>query len=75
MGGGIFPAPDKNTSQQSQSDMAGGIACQHGFKAGANMSANNMKAAEQTYHGFLNLIKYSIPVLAVIVILVILLIS
>ncbi|WP_338465916.1 aa3-type cytochrome c oxidase subunit IV [Novosphingobium sp. ZN18A2] len=39
------------------------------------MSANDMKAAEQTYVGFLNLIKYSIPVIAFIVIVVILLIS
>lgn len=39
------------------------------------MSANNMKAAEQTYHSFLNLIKYTIPVIALIVIVVVLLIS
>lgn len=39
------------------------------------MSANDMKAAEQTYHGFVNLIKYSIPAIAAIVMLVIFLIS
>lgn len=39
------------------------------------MSANDMKAAEQTYHGFVNLIKYSIPAIAAIVVLVIFLIS
>jgi len=29
-------------------------------------SANDMKAARSTYEGFINLIKYSIPILAVI---------
>lgn len=39
------------------------------------MSANDMKAAEQTYHGFVNLIKYSIPAIAAIVVLVVLLLT
>jgi hypothetical protein len=30
-------------------------------------SANDMKAAQSTYEGFIGLIKYSVPVLAVIV--------
>ncbi|OYW45279.1 MAG: hypothetical protein B7Z08_03535 [Sphingomonadales bacterium 32-68-7] len=37
--------------------------------------ANDMKAAEQTYSGFIGLIKWSVPILAVVVVLVILLIS
>jgi hypothetical protein len=38
-------------------------------------SGNDMKAAERTYTGFIGLIKWSIPVLAIIVAIVILLIS
>ncbi len=38
-------------------------------------SGNDMKAHEGTYAGFMNLIKYSIPVLVVITIVVIKLIS
>lgn len=38
-------------------------------------SGNDMKAAERTYSGFIGLIKWAIPVIAVIVIVVVLLIS
>ena len=38
-------------------------------------SANDMKAANATYEGFIGLIKYSIPVLVAIVALVIVLIK
>jgi hypothetical protein len=37
--------------------------------------ANDMKAAEKTYHGFLGLLKWSVPLIALIVLIVILLIS
>jgi hypothetical protein len=38
-------------------------------------SGNDMKAAEKTYSGFIGLLKWTIPVIAVLVIVVILLIS
>ena len=38
-------------------------------------SGNDMKAHEATYGGFMTLIKYSLPVIAVITIVVILLIA
>lgn len=38
-------------------------------------SANDMKAAEATYHGFVNLVKWSTPALCVIAFLVILVIQ
>ena len=38
-------------------------------------SANDMQAARQTYEGFISLIKWSIPFIAAIVILVLILIS
>ena len=38
-------------------------------------SGNDMKMHESTYGGFMALIKYSIPVIAVIVVVVILLIA
>ncbi len=38
-------------------------------------SGNDMKAAEATYGGFINLIKFAIPVIAVVTIFVVYLIS
>ncbi len=38
-------------------------------------SGNDIKAAEQTYSGFVGLLKWVVPVLAVLVLIVILLIS
>jgi hypothetical protein len=38
-------------------------------------SANDMKAHEQTYGGFIGLIKWSLPIIVAIVILVVLVIS
>ena len=38
-------------------------------------SANDMKAHEQTYGGFLNLLKWSLPVILVITAFVVLLIA
>ena len=38
-------------------------------------SANDMKAAEQTYSGFLTLLKYSAPVIAALALLVVVLIA
>ena len=38
-------------------------------------SANDMQAANKTYAGFINLLKYTIPVIAVIAILVVVVIS
>jgi hypothetical protein len=38
-------------------------------------SANDMKAAEKTYGGFINMIKWSVPVIALIVLFVVVLIS
>ena len=38
-------------------------------------SANDMQAARQTYEGFVTLIKWAIPAIAAIVILVIILIT
>lgn len=38
-------------------------------------SGNDMKAAEKTYGGFIGLLKWSVPAIAVLVIVVILLIS
>jgi hypothetical protein len=38
-------------------------------------SGNDMKAAERTYSGFIGLIKWTLPVIAIIVAVVILLIS
>ena len=38
-------------------------------------SANDMKAAEKTYGGFLTLLKWSVPIIALIVLFVIFLIS
>jgi Bacterial aa3 type cytochrome c oxidase subunit IV len=38
-------------------------------------SGNDMKAAERTYSGFIGLIKWTIPVIAVLVLLVLMLIS
>ena len=43
---------------------------------GKNMSsANDMKAAEATYHSFIGLIKVAVPILAIITIVVVKLIS
>jgi hypothetical protein len=38
-------------------------------------SANDMKAAEKTYGGFVTLLKWSTPIIALIVLFVILIIS
>lgn len=38
-------------------------------------SANDMKAAESTYHSFIGLIKVSVPIIAIITIVVVKLIS
>jgi hypothetical protein len=38
-------------------------------------SANDMKAAEQTYSGFLTMLKYSTPVIAALALLVVVLIA
>jgi hypothetical protein len=38
-------------------------------------SANDMKAAEKTYSGFVGLLKWAVPILAVLVLIVIFLIS
>ena len=38
-------------------------------------SGNDIKAAEKTYSGFVNLVKWTTPALAVLVLIVILLIS
>ena len=38
-------------------------------------SANDMKAHEQTYGGFIDLIKWSVPALALLTLLIIVLIS
>lgn len=38
-------------------------------------SANDMKAAEKTYGGFITLLKWSVPILAVLTFIVILIIS
>ena len=38
-------------------------------------SANDMKAHEQTYGGFINLLKWSLPPILLIVVVVVLLIS
>ena len=38
-------------------------------------SANDMEAAEETYNGFVNLLKWTVPITAAIVFIVILLIS
>jgi len=38
-------------------------------------SGNDIKAAEKTYSGFVNLIKWSVPVLAVLVLIIVILIS
>ena len=38
-------------------------------------SANDMKAHEQTYGGFINLLKWSLPPILLIVVFVVLLIS
>lgn len=38
-------------------------------------SANDMKAAEQTYSGFIGLIKWTVPFLAALTLLIIILIS
>lgn len=39
------------------------------------MAANDMKAAEKTYGGFITLLKWTVPVVAIIVLFVILIIS
>ena len=36
---------------------------------------NDMKAAEKTYNGFIGLLKWTVPLIAVIVLIVVLLIS
>ena len=38
-------------------------------------SANDMKAAEKTYGGFITLLKWSVPIIALIVLFVLFLIS
>lgn len=38
-------------------------------------SANDMKAAEKTYGGFINLLKWSVPLIAIITLVVIVLIA
>ncbi len=38
-------------------------------------SANDMKAAEKTYGGFITMIKWSAPIIALIVLLVLILIA
>ena len=38
-------------------------------------SANDMKAAEQTYSGFISLIKWAVPFLAALTLLIVILIS
>ncbi len=38
-------------------------------------SANDMKAAERTYGGFITLLKWSVPITAIIVFLVVIAIS
>jgi len=39
------------------------------------MAANDMKAAERTYEGFVGLIKWAVPIIAVIVAIVLYLIT
>ncbi|MBT2134269.1 aa3-type cytochrome c oxidase subunit IV [Croceibacterium sp. LX-88] len=38
-------------------------------------SANDMKAAEKTYGGFINLLKWTVPILVALVLLIIIVIS
>lgn len=38
-------------------------------------SANDMKAAEETYAGFINLIKYSVPPIALLALLIVIVIA
>lgn len=38
-------------------------------------SANDIKAAEKTYGGFINLLKWSVPLIAAIALLVVILIA
>ncbi len=38
-------------------------------------SANDMKAAEKTYGGFISTLKWTVPLIAVIVLIVVILIS
>ncbi|MBO9517023.1 MAG: aa3-type cytochrome c oxidase subunit IV [Porphyrobacter sp.] len=38
-------------------------------------SANDMKAAEKTYGGFVSLLKWTVPILAALVLLIIIVIS
>jgi hypothetical protein len=38
-------------------------------------SANDMQAAEKTYAGFITLLKYSLPVIAAIAVIVVIVIS
>lgn len=38
-------------------------------------SANDMKAAEKTYDGFINLLKWSVPIFALVTIMVVVLIA
>jgi hypothetical protein len=38
-------------------------------------SGNDMKAAEKTYSGFVGLLRWTVPIIAVVVLIVILLIS
>ncbi|WP_082553654.1 aa3-type cytochrome c oxidase subunit IV [Altererythrobacter sp. Root672] len=38
-------------------------------------SANDMKAAEKTYDGFINLLKWTVPILVALVLLIIIVIS
>lgn len=38
-------------------------------------SGNDMKAAEKTYGGFINLLKWSVPLIAVIALVVVVLIA
>jgi len=49
-----------------------------GRKKGSNRSmdsANDMKAHQQTYGGFTSLLKWSVPLLAILTLLIILIIS
>jgi len=39
------------------------------------MAANDMKAAESTYSGFINLLKWSVPAIAAITLLIVIAIS
>jgi hypothetical protein len=52
-----------------------GIAIRTGVMGNDMSSANDMKAAEATYHSFIGLIKVAVPIIAIIAVIVVKLIS